>query len=323
MICNRYKYGRRLFFCLLFVLSINTKAAALDKKASSALSHYIMAVMYESLNQIDKSIEEYRKAVKLDYKNSVIHLNLASSYIKNKEPEKAINELKLTAELEPEAVEPHAILALLYSSQNKVQESNQEYEMALKNASKLQPENIDIYKSLAVVYLKQQKLKEAQDTYKLILDLSPSDAQAHFYLASIYEESKDRVRAEEELKKAIELKPDYQEALNYLGYLYVEENKNLNQAETMIRKASEIEPDNGAYIDSLGWLYFKQGKFQEAIKELGRASILLKDPVIFDHLGDVYFKIGDMEKAKISWQNSLDLDSKQGKAKEKIDKLNK
>lgn len=74
-------------------------------------------------------------------------------------------------------------------------------------------------------------------------------------------------------------------------------------------------------MDSLGWLYFKQGKIQEALKELQRAASLTEDPVIYDHLGDAYFKIGDNANAKLSWQKSLKLDPKQDKIKEKIDQL--
>jgi Tfp pilus assembly protein PilF len=106
--------------------------------------------------------------------------------------------------------------------------------------------------------------------------------------------------------------------LNFLGYTYVEKNKNLAQAETMIRKALEIEPNNGAYIDSLGWFYFKRGRFKEAITELEKASSLLDDPVIYDHLGDVYFKINEIEKAKLNWEKSLELDPNQEKVKEKL-----
>ena len=89
----------------------------------------------------------------------------------------------------------------------------------------------------------------------------------------------------------------------------------------MIKKALSIQPDNGAYVDSLGWLYFKQGKIQEALKELERAGSLMEDPVIYDHLGDVYFKTGDNANAKLSWQKSLKLDPKQDKIKEKIEQL--
>ena len=108
---------------------------------------------------------------------------------------------------------------------------------------------------------------------------------------------------------------------NYLGYMYVEEEKNLDAAEVMIKKALEIEPNNGAYIDSLGWLYFKKGKLSPALEQLERASALLEDPVIYDHLGDVYLKKGDVKKALGSWQKSLQLDSKQEQIKKKIDAL--
>ena len=312
------RYSQGPFFCLLIFLSINTKAFAFDKKESATLSHYIMAAMYEQLGDIDTAIQEYKKALKTDNKSSVIHINLASLYIKKNEIPKAIEELNLTVKLEPEAVEPHAILALLYSSQNQPDLATSEYEIALKNASKREPNNIDIYKTLGAIYLQQKKFKEAESTYRLILGLSPDDAQAHFYLGSIYEELKDRPRAIAELKKSLQLNPDYHEAMNYLGYLYVEENQNLNAAETMIKKALTMQPDSGAYVDSLGWLYFKQGKLPEAIKELEKAASLMEDPVIYGHLGDAYFKIGDTANAKLNWQKSLKLDAKQDKIKEKL-----
>ena len=74
-------------------------------------------------------------------------------------------------------------------------------------------------------YIGQKKFEEAGNIYKLIIDLSPGDSQAHFYLASIYDESGNREEAVKELNKAIDLDPDYHEALNYLGYVYVEQDK--------------------------------------------------------------------------------------------------
>jgi len=278
-----------------------------------------MAGVYEQLGDMDLAIQEYKKALKTDSQNSLIHLNLAATYIKNNEIPRAIEQLNLTISLNPQAVEPHVILAGLYSSQNKPELATAEYEIALQNASKRDPQNINIYKTLGAVYLQQKKFKEAENIYRLILDLSPNDAEAYFYLGNIYEELKNRNAAISELKKSVELNPDYHEALNYLGYLYVEENQNLEAAEIMIKKALEIEPDNGAYVDSLGWLYFKQGKLKEALQELERAGFLMEDPVIYEHLGDAYFKVNDIANAKLNWQKSLKLDPKQGKVKEKIE----
>lgn len=317
----------KLYVGVFFFLStlstpfLNTESLASDKRTSLALTRFIIAGMYDRLEEPEKAIREYKKALKLDYKNSVIHFNLASVYLKNNQTEEAIKELKLATDFNPDAVEPHLVLALIYSIQNSSELATEEYEAALKNASKSEPQNIDIYRNLGIVYLRQKKYVAAENTYRLILELSPGDAQAHFYLGNIYEELKKRDRAIDELKEAIELDPNYHEALNYLGYLYVEENKNLDSAEIMIRKALELDADNGAYVDSLGWLYFKQGKFKEALLELERASMLLSDPVIYDHLGDVYLKVNDLEKARASWENSLGLDPKQEAVKEKIGSL--
>lgn len=312
-----------VLFCLVSVFLCGQTGLALDKRSSRALSHYIMAVMYDDLGNTGRAIQEYKQALRLDNKNTSIHLNLAVAYIKNNEINKAYPELELTGKLDPEAVDAHAILSFLYSLQNKPEQASREYEIALKNASRLNPQNIEIYKSLGALYVSQEKFPAAENIYRLILSLSPADSEAHFYLANVYEQSGDRARAEEELKKTLVLKPNYPEALNYLGYLYIEENKNLDAAEAMIKKALQMQPDNGAYLDSLGWFYFKKDKIDEALKLLLRASALVEDPVIYDHLGDVYWKKDETASAKISWQKSLKLDPKQQKVKQKLETLEK
>jgi len=324
MILRLKRLALRLVLCFAaFSFLAAQEGYALDKKASATLSHYIMAVIYDDLGQVEKAIQEYKEALRTDYENTVIHLNLSVAYIKSNQLDKAAEELSIATRLDPEAVEPHAILALLYSLQNKTEESNREYELALTNASKINPKNIEIYRNLGELYLQQNKLKAAESMYKIVIDFSPDDASAHYYLANIYELIGDKQRTEEELKKCLKLKPDYHEALNYLGYFYVEGNTKLGQAEKLIKKALELDPDNGAYVDSLGWLYFKKGNTSEAQKMLRRAVELLKDPVIYDHLGDVYFKLGEIEKANASWEDSLKLDSQQPKVKDKIKNINK
>ena len=285
------------------------------------MTHYIMAVIYDDLGQIDNAIQEYRRALKIDDKSAIIHLNLAASFIRNSDAPSAIKELKIVENLEPVALEPHAILALLYASQNKTDLAAYEYQVALEKASRLNPKSVEVYKSLGLLYLRQKRFKDAENSFRLIISLSPDDAEAHFYLAYIYSELNKNALAEKEIKEAIKLKPDYGAALNFLGYLYLEENSNLQQAESMIRKALEMEPNNGAYVDSLGWLYFKKSKFQDALKELERASTLMEDPVIFDHLGDVYMKLNNREKAKLNWEKSLKLDPVQKEVKVKMQKL--
>lgn len=319
MLSKRKRYFLGLPFIILALLAINSRAIAFDNKESFALSRYIIAGMYLQLGDVKSAIQEYEVALKADSQNPAIHLGLATAFLKNDQADKAAEELGLTVKFDPEAVEPHAILALLYFSQNKANLANSEYEIALKKAINIQPENVDIYKNLGFLYLREKKFKEAEAIYRLALKISSNDAQIYFYLANISDELKNRPEAIKNLNKALELKPDYSQALNYLGYLYVEDGINLDQAGVMISKALEIEPGNAAYIDSLGWFYFKQGRLAQAIQELEKAAGLMSDPEIYDHLGDVYYKMNDPAKAGINWRKSLEMDNTQEKIKNKLE----
>ena len=62
---------------------------------------------------------------------------------------------------------------------------------------------------------------------------------------------------------------------------------------------------------------------EEAKKELEKAKeIIGDDPVVYDHLGDAYFKTGSLDKAKDAWTKSLGLKDDK-KVKEKLDSLPK
>ena len=309
-------------FCLTLAFSV-LPAQALDtnKEDTRSLSHYIVGTYCESLGDLEGATWEYHKAQETDPQSSLLHLNLASVFIQKNNPAEAIKELKQSIALAPEAVQPHALLALVYAVQNKVGLADEEYLLALQNATKSEPKNIDIYKGLGAIYLQQNKLKQAESIFKLVLNLAPADAQAHFYLGNIYYGLKDYSAVEKELKSAVELKPDYSEALNFLGYFYLEQDKFIEQAGVLIQEALALDPENGAYLDSFGWFYYKKGKFKEALSYLEKAASFFSNPEIYDHLGDVFLKLGNFANAKLNWEKSLKLDSGNDKVKAKLFKF--
>lgn len=324
-------------FCLTWAASTQTLAQAQDihraqgdalasfppgsQGYSRSLSHYIVGVYCESLGDLDGAVKEYRKAQEIDPQSSLLHLSLASVFIQKDKPAQAVEELKRSIELDPQAVQPHALLALVYTAQGKTDLAGEEYALAFENASQQEPENIEIYRSLGAIYLQQKKLKQAEGIFKLILKLDPLDAESHFYLGSVYYDLKNFSEAEKELKNALKLKPDYHEVLNFLGYFYLEQDIQIDRAGAMIKQALAFEPENGAYLDSLGWFYYKKGKFKEALSYLEKGAYFLSDPVIYEHLGDVFLKLGNPESAKLNWEKSLKLNSDQDQVKEKLLKV--
>jgi tetratricopeptide (TPR) repeat protein len=113
------------------------------------------------------------------------------------------------------------------------------------------------------------------------------------------------------MKMVIKLSPDDAEALNYLGYTYADLGINLDEAETLIQTALKLKPNDGYITDSLGWVYFKRGQYSEALQLLKKAIKLVPDdPVILEHLGDVYLKLDSRDKAINYYQRSLDNNAK-------------
>ncbi len=115
-------------------------------------------------------------------------------------------------------------------------------------------------------------------------------------------------RAEADFNTALELSPEQPVVLNYLGYSWTEQGRNLPRARQMIERAAEQRPNDGAIIDSLGWVVLRQGNTGAAVKYLERAVELdPEDPSINGHLGDAYWAAGRKLEAQFQWRRSLNL----------------
>jgi Flp pilus assembly protein TadD len=132
--------------------------------------------------------------------------------------------------------------------------------------------------------------------------------EARLRLSNLSVIKDDLPQAEEWLEQVLDEFPDDVGAMNDLGYLWADQNKNLVRAQRMIQQAVDADPDNVAYRDSLGWVLFRLGKFPEAIAELEKAAAGKKpDGIILDHLGDAYLKANRRDKAVEAWRKAADV----------------
>lgn len=171
------------------------------------------------------------------------------------------------------------------------------------------------------------RFDDAESECKALLKTHEKSAEVvelRYILSNIYSASKQQAKSEEQLQLILKIDPDNATVNNDLGYLWADQSKNLAVAEDMIRKALDLDrtqrrrnpnfnvdddKDNAAYVDSLGWVLFRRGRVEEAKKELERAAVLDggEDPVIYDHLGDVYSRLKMRPEASRAWQRALDL----------------
>jgi tetratricopeptide (TPR) repeat protein len=115
--------------------------------------------------------------------------------------------------------------------------------------------------------------------------------------------------AQADLQRALKLKPDEPEVLNYLGFAWVDRGEHLREGLQLLEKAVALKPESGAIIDSLGWAHYRLGQYDKAVREVEKAASLDPgDPEINDHLGDVYWRIGRRLEAEYQWRRVLTLE---------------
>jgi Tfp pilus assembly protein PilF len=137
----------------------------------------------------------------------------------------------------------------------------------------------------------------------------PNDIELRFNLGAAYERLGQFEDSEKEFKWILDKDPGNALALNYLGYMYADRGVHLKEARELIEKALAIEPDNGAFLDSHAWVLYKMGKYDEALVQMQKAlKTEQKDPILFDHVGDIYSALNNPAMAKENWSRALELD---------------
>ncbi|MEY4385176.1 MAG: hypothetical protein RLY20_459 [Verrucomicrobiota bacterium] len=277
-----------------------------------------------------------------------LRAKLTDLYLRGKDPKHAVEQLELITKSDPLNVQAHYYLAMLAAEAGDSAKAAEHY----GNVVTLNPKFEQAYYDLAVAQLSIQKTNEVFKTLQAaqkkfgesfiseyLLGLAntrvgryaeavkrytsaeiiarASDpkrltAQFYFQAGSALERKGDYTEAVKYFEKAMELKPEFPEAANYLGYMWAERGENLERAKGLIEQAVKAEPKNDAYLDSMAWVLFKQGKAREALPFMQQAVEIAEeeknlDPSLYDHLGDIWAALGDKEKARAAWSNALKL----------------
>jgi tetratricopeptide (TPR) repeat protein len=187
---------------------------------------------------------------------------------------------------------------------------------AARKGAELKPDDPRFFGRVAWVLYHSKRLEEAAKVYEELVEKFDDEhrspevrdvlRETRFILSNIAVIQQRYPEAEEWLEQVLDEFPDDIGAMNDLGYLWADQDKNLHRAERMIRMAVENEPENAAYRDSLGWVLYRLGRFAEAVTELEKAAELDPDAVILDHLGDAYRSLDQIDKARETWRKAAD-----------------
>lgn len=171
------------------------------------------------------------------------------------------------------------------------------------------PRYAHLYIKLAHFYQDSKDFESAIKNYEKALELTKNEnlrATIYFDLAQIYDIEKNTIKAHENLEKSLKLKNKNPLFLNYYGYFLVINNIDIDKGLLLIGQALSKDSINPYFLDSYGWALFKKGELEKSLTMLEFAKGLQpKNPVIIDHLADVYWSLGRKREAIYEWKKAL------------------
>ncbi|MDR1196028.1 MAG: tetratricopeptide repeat protein [Endomicrobium sp.] len=310
----------------------------IELKPEAREAYLSKARIYESTNRIPSAIAEYEKYIEVFPDNLYVLMYLGKCYFENNEYAKAQNiflkakkglrgaeaetcyywlgiiyekmgeigkaakEFEYLSAKQPDNISVIARLGYYYSLLKQYSKANKQFELA----SLKEPLNYEVLYLQSLNYTDWAKYDKAIKALEKTINLNPNFDDAYFFLGGAFDKSGKFEDAEKAFLHTLEINPDHARAMNYLGFSYADRNIKLAEAEILLNRAVSLEPQNAAYLDSLGWLYYRQGKFELAKKYIVIAANFTRDALIYEHLGDVYVELGQLNDALIAYALSCD-----------------
>lgn len=163
------------------VLRASTSRSEADlRRSAGGYAHYSMGVIHELNERKDEALKAYQQAVEADPRNVDMLLDISRRFIRQKQPEKALELLTRAADLPDASGDVFSQMAFVYGQLGRVEESTE----ASRKAIEKSPEELSGYQNLFLNYLQSK----APDKALATLDRALAIPEARFdFLVSIAE----------------------------------------------------------------------------------------------------------------------------------------
>jgi tetratricopeptide (TPR) repeat protein len=267
-------------FRTLSVFALLAFAAAAQTKQSSK----------SAATSAETSQAEQGSAPKVDHAAAYYHYALAHMYEeqvtvygRSELANKAMDEYRLAIEADPSSEFLTAGLAELYVKTGRIRDAV----LQAQDIIKRDPSNLEAHKLLGRIYLRSlgdmpgngngsdNVLKLAIEQYEQIVKIEPKNVDDHLLLGRLYRLNNDLQKAENELKIAVKLDPDSEEAVTTLALLYTDEGDTAHALQVL-----SAVPDTGRSAKlyaALGATYEQRKDYKSAIDAYRHAIQLDRD----------------------------------------------
>jgi tetratricopeptide (TPR) repeat protein len=229
-----------------------------------------------SPRKVDRAAAYYHYALAHMYEEQV------TMYGRSESASKAIEEYRLAIEADPSSEFLTSGLAELYVKTGRIRDAVLEAQDIIKR----DPSNLEAHKLLGRIYLRSlgdmpggsgsdNVLKLAIEQYEQIVKIEPNSVDDHLLLGRLYRLNNDLAKAEGELKTAVKLDPNSEEAVTTLAILYSDEGDTAHALQVL---SSVPDAARSAKLYSaLGATYEQRKDYKSAIDAYKKAIMLDRD----------------------------------------------
>ncbi|MCE3222690.1 MAG: uncharacterized protein K0S58_870 [Nitrospira sp.] len=264
-----------------------------------------MGLVYGEQKNYPKAIQQLNQILTVRPSELKVRDYLGYLYEETKDYTKAVDAYRYNLTLEPSYFEGHLHLGVLQYRLKQYSDAIQH----LREASRLNPKQPESHIVLGLSHFQAEQYEPSLQAFLEGIRYNPENADLHFNAGTVYDKLNRFDDVVKSMQTTLTLDPHHADALNYLGYSYAERGVKIEEAITLTKQAVALRPTNGYYIDSLAWAFFKKGLLAEALTEMKRAVALVgDDPVIYEHLGEIFLKQHHLSDGREALLHSLELD---------------
>ncbi len=265
------------------------------------------AEMYMTDRRITEAYELAAQAVAVSPEN-VPALNIYARALDwQGDYETAINAAFDALDLQPENPTTLAILGEIYSDVGNWSRAQDYIDQALA----IDPRHVLALRNQAVLYELQGDYERAIDIFKQAIAIAPDAPDLYIELGRQYQALNEWDEALASYNAAVDVAATAV-TLDALGWgLYL--SSDTLQAQRELRKAVELDPEYGPALAHLGMAYYARRNYEEAAPTLEKAVTILGDDSRIEYyyslgLAYIYKKPEECDKAQVWLLKSLEID---------------
>ena len=286
-----------------------------NKNASTsdrvALMRQVIGDSEESGGDSTRVLQLFYRLINMPQADSDMALFCASYMNMKKIPNDSIRQvLEKVLEMSPD----HAAARLQLVSYAWQAEDRDRVIELCKAARQYNPDEMAFYYYQGIAYYQKDDLDNALNAFQNGIGVITSDSDpsivSDFYavMGDILHQKGMEKEAFEAYDSCLVWKEDNIGCLNNYAYYLSEKGIRLDDAEKMSFRTIKAEPKNATYLDTYAWILFMQKRYDEAKTYIDQTleNDTTPSAVLFEHAGDIYYHVGEKEKALEYWQEALE-----------------